>query len=319
MKRFFTFFVGLFVVTLGMAQAPTGVFAKASVAPVIDGVIDDVWTEATAYNIDKAVVGETPTIDIWNSYNLIQNWNFTTDLTGWGNYHDVPLLTQPTAAPVVADGVVVMQVGLATDGQAYHYQHNQSGLMAEPNVPYVLSFKSWASSDAPCVLDFEDTSGNNYNRYGSSTDTESKGRSEWNYTVTNDPKWFVFHVTFDQIVASTVQKIQWMLALSNSTIYLDSVLLVKQTEYDLLANLPTGAKTIASSINKVYPSPVGNGNTLYVELSSAKTNVAIYNAVGQKMMEKVSTGNIAKFDVSSLQKGLYFVKLSDGSTQKFIR
>ena len=35
-----------------MAQAPTGCFAKASIAPLVDGVVDVVWPEATVYNID---------------------------------------------------------------------------------------------------------------------------------------------------------------------------------------------------------------------------------------------------------------------------
>jgi len=33
----------------------------------------------------------------------------------------------------------------------------------------------------------------------------------------------------------------------------------------------------------------------------------------------LAIGNIAKFDVSSLRKGMYFVRLSDGSSQKFIK
>ncbi|MGE5394376.1 MAG: T9SS type A sorting domain-containing protein, partial [Candidatus Saccharibacteria bacterium] len=52
---------------------------------------------------------------------------------------------------------------------------------------------------------------------------------------------------------------------------------------------------------------------------NAKGNVAVYNSVGQRIMEKTVTGNQVKFDVSGLQKGLYFIKTSDGTTQKFIR
>jgi len=105
-----------------------------------------------------------------------------------------------------------------------------------------------------------------------------------------------------------------MLSLSNETIHLDSVLVVKSSDLGTV-----GTKSIANSINKVYPNPVGDGNTLYVELSSVNAKVAIYNAIGQKLMEKVATRNLVQFNVSSLQKGMYFVKLSDGTTQKFVK
>ncbi|HAH23948.1 MAG TPA: hypothetical protein DCL77_09365, partial [Prolixibacteraceae bacterium] len=250
---------------------------------------------------------------VWNTSNIIKNWNFTDGVTSWGNYVDAAVAGQ--VAPVVTDGVAILKAGLATDNQPWHYQFNQPDLTAEPNVPYTVMFKSWSSAKAACVLDFESASaitpangGDQYNRYGASTDPEAVNkRSEWNYTTTTLPSWFTFHVTFDEIIPTTIQKIQWMISLSNETIHLDSVLVVKTSDLGTV-----GTKSIANSINKVYPSPVGNGNTLYVELSSVKTNVAIYNAVGQKMMEKVVTGNLAKFDVSSLQKGMYFVKLSDG-------
>ena len=278
---------------------------------------DGSFTESTAVvTISGQVIDK---MDVWNNYNLIKNWNFVTNVTGWGQYVDPAVVGQ--LAPVVVNGVAVMKVGLASETPPlpWHYQLNQSPLMAEPNVAYVLHFKSWATADAPAVVDFEDTEALLYNRYGISSDANTVGgRSEWNYNLTTEPTWFTFHVTFDQIVPTTVQKLQFMFSLSNETISLDSVLLVKETEYAILSS-PTGAKTLANSINRVYPSPVGNGNTLFVELSSAKTNVAIYNAVGQKMMEKVSTGNVVKFNVSSLRKGMYFVKLSDGSIKKFVK
>jgi hypothetical protein len=36
-------------------------------------------------------------------------------------------------------------------------------------------------------------------------------------------------------------------------------------------------------------------------------------------MEKTAVGSRVEFDVSSLRQGLYFVKTSDGSIQKFVR
>ena len=60
MKRIFTFLVSVCVVTMTMAQAPTGVFAKATVAPVIDGVVDAVWANAKVYTIDAVSQGAVP-------------------------------------------------------------------------------------------------------------------------------------------------------------------------------------------------------------------------------------------------------------------
>ncbi|HEY3369506.1 MAG TPA: sugar-binding protein [Prolixibacteraceae bacterium] len=272
--------------------------------------------------IDKA--------DIYNSFNLIKNWNFDTNLTGWGNYVDAANMVQPTAAPMVQNGVATMLVGLSTvttenPRAPWHYQLNQTGLLAEPDMQYVLAFKSWASEEVPAVVDFESGSsittangGDQYVRYGTSADIEATNKeSEWFYTTPTEAKWFVFHVNFNKMIPTTIQKIQWMLSLSNSTIYIDSVLLVKQTEYDMLATV--GIRSLANSISKVYPNPVGDGNTLFVELSKSNTKVAIYNAIGQKLMEKVATGTMAKFNVKSLQKGIYFIRLADGTTQKFIK
>lgn len=269
--------------------------------------------------VDVEITGqETDRNDIWNSFNLIKNWNFDTDITSWSGWYD----GTGQIPPVVTEGVVAMNTVVADDGQSWHYQFNQSAFTAEANVPYVLKFKSWSAAERTTNhVDFEDTGDNGNNRYGATTDLESgDGRSEWTYTTTTEATWFTFHVTFDQLIESTVQKVQWMESLAEGTVYLDSVLLVTQEEYDLLLTLPaTGVKSIASSINRVYPSPVGSDNALYVELSSVNTNIAIYNTVGQKMMEKVSTGTTTRFDVSSLRHGMYFVKLGDGSTQKFIR
>jgi len=259
--------------------------------------------------------------DVWTDFNLITNGLFDNGLTGWGNWVDTGTSSPGQVAPVVQEGAVVMVPVAATDNAAWHYQLNQNKLQALPNVPYVLYFKSWASADGtPAVVDFEDISGNNYNRYGASADPEAVGgRSEWNYVINTTPQWYTFHVTFDQIVANTDQKVQYMISLSNNTIYLDSVLLVTQEMFDQLGSLPTNSKAFANSIDKVYPNPVGNGNTLFVELSAINSKVAIYNSVGQKLMEKTAVGSRVEFNVSSLRQGLYFVKTSDGSIVKFVR
>ena len=63
MKNLFTLLFSVFVVTFAMGQRPEGVFAKATVAPVIDGVAEDeAWVAAEVYNIDKPFLLEVPTV-----------------------------------------------------------------------------------------------------------------------------------------------------------------------------------------------------------------------------------------------------------------
>lgn len=256
--------------------------------------------------------------DVWSTMNLIKNGCFDNGLTSWGNWVDGGEASPGQVAPVIEDGAVVMVPVTATDGAAWHYQLNQNKLQAVMEVPYILAFKAWASGDAKAVVDFEDTSGNNYTRYGVSSHPDAvNGKSEWNFNLTTEPKLYEFPVTFDQILENTDQKVQFMLSLSNQTIYLDSVILVEQAIYEQLPTLPTASRIVENSINKVYPNPVNN--TLYVELAAINSKVAIYNSVGQKLIEKTATGNRVQFDVSALRKGMYFIKLEDGSTRKFVK
>ena len=282
--------------------------------------LDGGWAESAAVEI--TITGQViDNYDVWNSLNKISNWDFNDGITGgwptgWGGWVDVATAgTELQTNPVVEDGVVSMQCGLASDGANWHYQFNQQPLSCDPNVPYTLKFKSWASADGtPSALDFEDTPALNYVRYGATSDPESPdGRSEWHYTLSTEPTWFTFHVTFDQIQPTSVQKLQFMNSLSMETIYLDSVLLIKDADWTGVAKLQ------ASNTMNVYPNPVGTSNELTVILTSMNARVSIYNALGQKMMEKTANGNMAKFNVASLHKGLYFVRLEDGTSQKFIR
>jgi len=282
---------------------------------------DGSWSEASAtVTISNQQIDKN---DIWNSFNLITNWNFDDATlvggwpTGWSGWVDSGSMSGTPANAVIADGVAVLQTGTAAD--QWRYQFNQSGFNAEPNVPYTLKFKSWSSSDRSNAVDFEDTGANGNARYGVSSDPEAiavgAGTSEWHYNTTTEPTWFTFHVTFDRILPSTIQKLGWMEAQVDGTVYIDSILVVKDSQLIMSAKqLSDNSKSL-----RVYPSPMNNMNQLTVELSSLNAKVSIYNSIGQKMMEKVATGTIAKFDVSSLTKGMYFVRLSDGNSQKFIR
>ncbi len=179
---------------------------------------------------------------------------------------------------------------------------------------YVFSFKAWADAPRTFTVDMEDVA-NGYPRYGVSTDaTSTSGTSDWTFDLTTTPTVYNLHVTFTNMLATASQKMNFMLGLATPKVYIDSVYLVTKGDFILSAK-----ELKTSSSMKVYPNPVNNTNMLTVELSSANAKVAIYDALGQKLIEKVANGYIAKFNVSSLGKGLYFVKLSNGTCQKFIK
>jgi hypothetical protein len=202
--------------------------------------------------------------------------------------------------------------------EGWHYQFNQSNLKAMPDIPYILTFVAWASEERPINFDFESASsiteangGDQYVRYGVSTDPESNGSSDWNITLTTEPTKYTFHVTFDKIIPTTIQKLQFMISQAVGTVYLDSVVLISEADMGLV---PVVQNAIESF--KVYPNPVSN--KLYIDLNSANTTVAIYNSVGVKMEETVVSGTHHMFDVSRYTKGLYFVK-ANNAVVKFVK
>jgi len=61
-RKIFTLLLSAFFGTMAMAQAPNIVIKKATVAPVIDGVVDDVWADATPVSIALPFQTTTPTL-----------------------------------------------------------------------------------------------------------------------------------------------------------------------------------------------------------------------------------------------------------------
>lgn len=170
--------------------------------------------------------------EIWNNKNLIKNWNFSNGFSEWIYLVEPSVLNQLN--PIIQDGAISMKTGLPEDNQKWHYMLWQSGLKAEANVAYTLKFKSWSSTPRLNNIAFEDNFDNNYNRYGTSADPGAiNNRSDWNYSITNEPKWFTFHVVFDQIHPNSVQKILWMLATDDGTAFMDSIILVKDADLQL--------------------------------------------------------------------------------------
>jgi len=84
--------------------------------------------------------------------------------------------------------------------------------------------------------------------------------------------------------------------------------------------LTVSAPLLSNDENKVqlYPNPVQTELTIS-GITMDNSMVSIYNAVGVKLIEKVVIESQAKFDVSNFRKGIYFVRLADGYSMKFIK
>ncbi len=166
---------------------------------------------------------------------LIKNGNFIPDgglPVPWDFYSG-----NGSSEPKVVDGVAVCSPIQAVD--VWQYIFSQSGLEAFPNTDYIFSFTAWADADRIINVDFEDTPSNGYNRYGSSSDPEAYGgRSDWTFGITTAPTVYTFHVNFDQILPSTIQKVQFMLASTSDVVYLDHVSLLSAADLLLVNESP---------------------------------------------------------------------------------
>ena len=61
-RKIFTLLLSACLGTMAMAQAPNVIIKKAKVNPEIDGVVDDVWADASKQNIALPYQSETPTL-----------------------------------------------------------------------------------------------------------------------------------------------------------------------------------------------------------------------------------------------------------------
>jgi hypothetical protein len=178
---------------------------------------------------------------------------------------------------------------------------------------FVLQLKAWAAEPREFDVDIENVGGD-YIRFGDSPDaTALSGHSQWHLQLTTEPTVYKLNITNFSRMSDLPQVFNLFAGMATPKVFVDSVFLVTKGGYI------TSAKKLASSINKVYPNPVGNGNTLFIELSAINSKVAIYNAAGQKLIEKTANGYKTSFDVSGLRQGLYLIKTSDGSVQKFVK
>ncbi len=98
------------------------------------------------------------------------------------------------------------------------------------------------------------------------------------------------------------------------------VLAVDKSGMKAIGLLLISSISASSDNNKVqlFPNPVHTELTVS-NIESVNSWVSIYTVAGKKLIEKKAIGTQAKFDVSNLPKGTYFVKFIDGSSAKFIK
>ncbi|MFB6342676.1 sugar-binding protein [Saccharicrinis sp. FJH62] len=271
-------------------------------------------TDGGYIDSDPVTITITNQILTADEANLIVNGNFDTDLSAWGGWVDA----ESGETYVWEDGVV--KCVTVAKAENWHYQFNQTNMFhATPNIPYIYKFKAWASKVRVATTDFEDNEANGYNRYGaSSSEGNVDGRSEWLFELQTEPTWYEYEVTFDQITETTPEKVQFLLSIDDGTVYIDSVSLISKADTEILG-VETGLKKVNTTKFNMYPNPVGHADILNVEVAGKDTNVSVYSIAGHKVAEQRSVNGLAKINVSQLSKGLYLIRLDDGSTQKFIR
>jgi hypothetical protein len=105
---------------------------------------------------------------------------------------------------------------------------------------------------------------------------------------------------------------QFLLSSNLGVVYIDNIYLHKNT---LLST-----DNFAVSKVKLYPNPTSN--LLNIESVGTIQNIAIYNVLGQEVMNKLTNETLVSLDVSGLNEGVYVIKtVIDGnvSSTKFIK
>lgn len=118
-------------------------------------------------------------------------------------------------------------------------------------------------------------------------------------------------VVSNNLTRSDVAQVGITTAMVNNVWY-DNIYLHKNT---VLSN-----DSFATTKVKLYPNPTSN--ILNIEANGAIQNIAVYNVLGQEVMNKQTEGTSISLDVSSLNSGIYVIKtMIDGnvSSTKFIK
>ena len=188
--------------------------------------------------------------------------------------------------------------------------------IADASTAYTLKFKAIASADMAIPVLFEDRSNGNNKQLTTTSPVWDGGYGKFDVPITTESKWFTFDVIFSSWVENTKYELNFQVGKNEGTLSLDSIQLFSDADFALV----TSARSLANAKSKVqlYPNPAQNELTVR-NIANANSKVSVYNAVGQKLIERTANGTQAKFDVSNLRKGMYFVRFSDGTSQKFIK
>jgi hypothetical protein len=186
--------------------------------------------------------------------------------------------------------------------------------ITDAETPYTVKFKAVATADMIVPMLFEDRNNDNNKAVYSIVEYRDNVYGKWDVPVTTEARWYTIDVIFSAWVPNSAYELNFQLGLADGTFSIDSIYM-----YNDIRLCCFGVKTL-SNFNKVqlYPNPVQNELTI-TKIAEANSKVSVYNAVGQKLMEKTANRNQAKFDVANLRKGMYFVRFSDGSSEKFIK
>jgi hypothetical protein len=203
----------------------------------------------------------------------------------------------------------------ATDPQIWSTMIGQTSVkIADAETPYTLKFKAKASADMVAPMLFEDRNNGNNKQLTTLSEYWDGGYGKFDLPITTEAKWFTLDLTFSSWVENSNYELNFQVGLCEGTLYVDSFLLATNADLGLV-----GVKSL-SNVNKVklYPNPAQTELTIS-KIAVANSKVSVYNAVGQKLMEKTANGNMVKFDVAILRKGMYFVRFSDGTSEKFLK
>ena len=300
------------MITEGAANAT--VTGKGLVTAIRDGVV-----KVKAASMDDFVTSNELTITISGQKTTLYEVSYIKD----GDFTMGTATNQSTfwtggRTDAIENGVyTIINPTLSTDPWGYTVGQTINIPQDMKDMPFVLQFKAWA--DEPRIFDVDIEHGDPYVRFGDTPDANADaGKSQWTYNLTTEPVVYTQQITnFSRMEPlPQTQKFNLFAGRGTAKVYVDNIVLVTKEDFDKFA---TSAKSMDANSIRVYPNPVGNGQTLFVELTKINSKVAIYNAAGQKLVEKTADGYKATFDVSGLRQGLYFIKTNDGSVQKFVR
>jgi len=238
-----------------------------------------------------------------NDINVIKNSYF--DLGATGN--------QDWYGGSVVDGM--LEIVCTPKVQIWDTMFGQTNVkVADAETPYTVKFKAVATADMVAPMLFEDRNNGNNKTQASTSEYRDGGYGKWDIPVTTEAKWYTIDVIFTGHVANSAWELNFQIGLADGTLAVDSIMMFADADLALV-----GVKSL-SNVNKVklYPNPVQTELTIS-KIAVANSKVSVYNSLGQKLMEKIANGTEAKFDVANLRKGMYFVRFSDGTSEKFTK